>query len=259
MPTRPLAVLLLALLLRTAGAEDTDIPRLAIFSPFGAGKDARIFNDEPIEFRAIREDDPRSGFLKGVRFVLYRDGGSPDRTETVLVDSGDEEGMWGGPPSSLRLPPEAKPMEPGRYHLVALKRGWVSAKITITLADFRRIEQEVQHTRDSYRAAFHLRLEDPLETRKAVPVDVYVESAEGAVLAHRKIRLLPTRKRKSVFQTAQKVRLYSGAEEGGAVLPVVPGCRVVLVLDGIRFPYRVPLPPEEESGAGDRKIGKSGR
>ena len=45
--------------------------------------------------------------------------------------------------------------------------------------------------------------------------------------------------------------LVEGVPPGHRIFRVVPGCSLVLVLDGLRFRYPVPLAPERKLGTGE--------
>ena len=69
-----------------------------------------------------------------------------------------------------------------------------------------------------------------------------------------------TTSRTWLWETAAPVKISSRVktpdrkrppDQRTGILKLVPHCRLVLVLDGVRFPYSVPLPPEQKAGAVD--------
>jgi hypothetical protein len=91
-----------------------------------------------------------------------------------------------------------------------------------------------------------------------VPVTVIVETASGGRLDSLEVTLRKSLTRPWSFKTSRPIQISSRvkvpdrsrpARERTGVLMLTPGCRVVLVLDKVRFPWRVPLPPEEKRGS----------
>jgi hypothetical protein len=256
----------LLLLLAAADAPKTDVPKLEVFSRFGAGADAKLYNDETAVFYARRKGDPDT-LLRGVRFVLVEKGGSPDRSECVLAETEDPK-QWGAPPSTFLFPLETRKLPVGLYRLAARKRGWEGAEIGVVLARFGYFDLKVDHTSDHYVAAFRLRLADRSIPKRTVRVIARIRAAGGTVIASRKLTLA-SGQREHVFESPGRIRLSSRrksvADDG--TLPVTPGCSLVLEVDGASFRYPVPLPMENRRGRvgaienqpTDRAGGRKGR
>ena len=251
---RPLAifsaVLLLALvaLAREPGA--TAPPKLEIVTRLGALETVKVYNREVVLFFA-REAGGDGSLLRGVKFVLYDEGGAPDRKEFVRAETVDEP-RWGRPPSTFALPLTDRPLPIGRYRLRAAKRGCVAGEIKVHYARFNYFDLVVEHDEVRYAAKFHLRLEDLSEARAVVPVEVQVETTDGLLVDAQSVSLRRVAGREVVLETVEPIRISSRVsayrtrteERRPVVLRVVPRASLVLVLDGIRFAYPVPLPPE---------------
>ncbi|MHC4469420.1 MAG: hypothetical protein ACYTDY_05815 [Planctomycetota bacterium] len=249
-------ILALALLPAGAGAEEDvekgkekETPALAIVSRLGTKRDVKLYNDEPVVFLAR----PAAGGppLRGVSFVLYDEGGSPDRSECVRARTEDAR-RWGKPPSSFGYPLRERVLPVGRYRLLARKPGYAPAEVKVVVARFVYFDLEVRHDKDSYRASFRIRLVDKTETRQSVPVSVRVESAQGGLVDSSRVGLARVRHKDATYESIP-VRLSSRAKppdpEKPAVsraLRVVPRASLVLVIGKLRFRYPVPLPLEKK-------------
>ena len=274
----PLILLLPVLLVGLAVAKETETeaPALSIVSRLGVDQDVKIFNEELVIFFARLRGRENAPFLRGVSFVLYDEGGKPYRTENVQARSEDPP-RWGKPPSSFAYPQEGRSLPIGSYRLRATKTGWQFAEIKVVKAQFAYCSLDADHEPDYYRADFHIRLLDCTEKRRRVPVKVLVETANGGLLDSTEGNLVRNLSRTWLWESAAPVRISSRvkipdhkrpAGERTGVLKLVPNCRLVLVLDEVRFPYPVPLPPEEKSGnvgnpgaidPADAEGGRSGR
>jgi hypothetical protein len=251
-----LALLLPAALLVLAEEPETEVPALSIVSELGVDQDVKLFNEEPVTFFARLRGRENAPLLRGVDFVLYDEGGRPGREEHVQVRSEDPP-RWGKPPSSFSHPLEGRSLPIGSYRLRAEKRGWQFAEIKVVKAQFGYGRLSAEHERDLYRAEFHIRLVDSTEKRLLVPVSALVETANGGLLDRQDGNLVRNLSRTWLWESTAPVRISSRAQtpdrerpagERTGVLKLVPNCRLVLVLDGVRFSYPVPLPPETKSG-----------
>ena len=247
-----LALFLIVLLPGLVPAEDSAVkPQITFFSRLGEEAKVKLFNREPISFLARAEGT--HGFLRGVTFFLCDPGGDPGRSETVR--SRQEDGaMWGRPPSSFALPLSKRLVGPYRLH--ARKPGHQEGKLDIVLVEFRYVDLEFEHTKSLYRASFHLHLRDLTEKRKAIPIDVRIESLTGGLLDRIEVRLKADPQRRGLWKTHSPVKISSSVKtpardlEGKGPLRLLPRCRLLLVLDGYEFRYPVPLAREEVKGTG---------
>jgi len=232
---------------------------------------ARIYNREDVFFCARPVGKPRDGFLSGVEFLLYDEGGDPARSEDVRMRVGGER-RWGEPPSCLRYPPEDLIIPIGRYRLLARKKGWRSDEVKVVIARFGYRRTATEHGKASYRTAFSLHLSDATESRKTVPVTVRILDRAGALIDEGSATLRPLAKKGWRYETTKVVRLSSSLRRPDRELPVadrkgvlklLPGCRLELVLGSRRFEYPVPLASgrvtrEREMEEGDRLKNKDG-
>jgi hypothetical protein len=239
---------------------------LSIYSRFGADKDVKVYNDEPVVFMTRLAGRENSSPLWGVTFVLYDEGGSPSREEDVLVRTRDPK-RWGKPPSSFSHPLERGRLSAGRYRLRATKPGWKPAEIKFVKAEFGYRNLKAERGRKHYLAAFDLVLVDTTEKRSQVPVKVLIEAANGGLLDSAEGHLVRNRARACSWQTTAPVKISSKMEvpdrkkpaaQRTGLLKVVPHCRLVLVLDKIRFPWPVPL-PKPSGGSSVRPTELEGR
>ena len=244
-----------------AGESDSTAPVLSIVSRLGVDRDVKIFNDEPILFFAKAGDQDNAPLLRGIRFVLYDEGGNPDRRECIRSESTDPP-RWGKPPSSFEYPLVGKELPPGRYRLRATRPGWQPVEIKLVKAEFCYQSLRADHEREFYRANFALRLVDRTEKRRAVRVKVLVETANGGLLDSVEVKLVRNTSRSWLWETIAPVRISSlvkvpdqsrPAGKRTGVLKLVPNCRLIFVLDGVRFPWPVPLPSEERCGSGQAR------
>jgi hypothetical protein len=220
----------------------------------------KVFEQDEVVFFARADGKEETPLLRDVVFVLYDEGGDPDREETVRRRVVDDR-KWGRPPSSFRFEAGKRTLPIGKYRLLAQREGFRDAEIPLVLARFGYFDLTAIHEKESWRASFHLRFRDVTEKRKAVPVTVRVRKKSGALLDERTVRLAPKKSVKHAFETTHPLRLSSKKKKPDRDLPaaartgvlkVEPGCRVAFELDGKEFPYPIPLPPEpERSGERD--------
>jgi hypothetical protein len=132
--------------------------------------------------------------------------------------------------------------------------------IKIVLARFEYTDLRTEHTKHAYEARFKLRLTDVTEARKVVPVKVRIENAEGVRIDSLATRMTPVAARAGVYETPRPIVLSSRArtptekrpaDQPPGPLKILPGTRLVLVLDGNKFPYPIPLPSEASRGYGN--------
>lgn len=250
-----------------ADETESEIPVLSIFSELGVDQDVKLYNEEPVTFMARSAGRANGVPLRGVTFVLQGDGGAASNQDDVWAKSSDGT-RWGSPPSSLSYPPDRK-MPVGRYRLKASKPGWKSAEIKLVKVEFGYQDLKAERTRDCYKASFGLQYLDCTETRRLVPVKVLIETANGGLLDCVEGNLVRNLTRIWLFESKDRVRISSRVEtpdrhkppeKRSGLLKVVPLCRLVLVIDEVRFPYPVPLPKAKIAGEvrpGDVESGTS--
>jgi len=255
--TRAALLLALGLLpgLLPQAAPRSEVPKLAILSRFGVGEDVKLYNGEAATFFARREEDARARLLRDVEFLLYKEGGRPDRPSDLVAKTEDSS-RWGRPPSSFSLPLAERELPVGNYRLRAVKKGHVPAEIRVVTATLRYFDLETVHRKDRYLARFFFRLQDRSELRDAVTLSVRVESESGALLDSTERTLRRSLTRRDCFETSDPVRISSLAKKPkpgepaapGRPLILRPGCRLVVVVDRRRISWPVPLPPEPKRG-----------
>jgi len=239
-----------------AAESKSEIPVLSIFSKLGVDEDVKLYNEEPVTFMTRSAGRASGSPLRGVTFVLFGEGAGAGIVDNVWAKTSDGS-QWGRPPSSISYPTDRK-MPVGRYRLRASKPGWNSAEIKIVKVEFGYHDLKADRTREYYRARFKLRLLDCTEKRQLVPVKVMVETANGGLLDCVEGNLVRNLTRPCLFESRDRVKISSRVEipdrrkppaKRTGLLKVVPNCRLVLELDGIRFPYPVPLPKPSKSGS----------
>jgi hypothetical protein len=267
-----LTLLLIALVAVGEDSTPTSTPELQIVTRLGVKEEVKVFNSEPMMFFA-RAAGGDGALLRGVRFVLFDEGGVADRKEFVRAETEDEV-RWGRPPSSLALPLGDRPLPIGRYRLRAAKRGHIADEIKIIYARFHYFDLVVEHDEAHYAAKFHLRLEDRTEVRPIVPVEVEVVTSDGLLVDAQSLKLRRVAGVDIVLETVDPIRISSRVpahrtrieERRPVVLKIVPGAILVLVLDGLRFEHPIPLAPtviksrerEQPEDFGDRRGSRFG-
>ena len=250
-------------------AEETKTPSLEIFSRLGKLSQAKLYNSEPVIFFARRAGAAGGPLLRGVKFILYDEGGDPATSECVRKKTEDTK-RWGRPPSSFAYPVPGLLVPVGRYRLRAVRKGFRPAEIRLTVARLIYFDLKADRDKDSYRASFRLELNDVTLPKKPVTLEMRVETAAGGLVDRRKVVLGAVVQRAGRFETSGRVRLSSRrkkpdmkspASARTGVLKVIPGSVLVLVLDQIRFKYPIPLPPEPSRGSQVKPggLGRGGR
>jgi len=251
-----LLVLLLTPGLRLGAETKTEIPKLEILSPAGAGRDVKVFNDDPAIFFARAKGDARGRLLNGLKFLLYKAGGTPGRPSDLIAESEDPD-RWGRPPTSFSLPLAARALPVGKYRLRVVKPGHERAEIGVVQAEFGYFDLDTVHKKDRYRASLRFHLEDKSEKRAKITLKIRIESATGALIDRTERVLSPEPGHRGCFVTTAILNLSSRAKkppEGrpsppGRALRLVPGCRLVVSLDRTWFAWPVPLPSEKKRGS----------
>ncbi len=250
-----------------ADESKTETPQLEVLSPAGAGKDVKVYNDDLRLFFARRAGDTRARLLRGVRFLLYRAEGSPDRPSDRMAESEDPP-RWGNPPSSFVLPMTKRQLPVGAYRLRATKPGFKKGEIRVVQCEFGYIDLERIHEKSRYVASLSFRLADATEKRTSIDLAVRIESRDGARIDGATHRIRPTPKRRCCYESVQPLRLSSSAKKPkkdapavpGRTLRLIPGCRLVVFLDRTKFVWPVPLPPGgKRTSCSDPDLDRGGR
>ena len=189
----------------------SEIPKLAILSPEGTGRDVKVFNDDAAVFFARTKDVPRGALLNGVKFVLYKAGGRPNRPSDLIAASEDPD-RWGRPPTSFSLPLELRSLPVGAYRLRAAKAGYESAEIGVVQAEFGYCDVEKVHKKDRYSASLKFHLADRTEKRTAIQLAIRIRTATGAVLDETERTLRPDPGHRFCFDTPERLRISSLAK-----------------------------------------------
>jgi hypothetical protein len=230
---RLLLVLILALPAAPSFA-GKETPKLEIVSSRGPKREVKLYSGEVLVFR-VRE--ARHGidavfgsnaWLDGVTFTLRSHPAvkqdaiaiAKGRNAGVVRDQKPSEALWGDPPSVFRMEvgrksnADAELEPPGRYLLTASKPGYVAATVIVHLAAFEIVDIDADLTERQYVASFSVRLEDPDEPGKPIPLLVESLDADGRVIdLRRDIALSLLKERRGEFRSTRRVRLSSLAIE----------------------------------------------
>jgi len=214
----------LALLITLAPLGAAPKRRMELVSRLGRRATVKIYSGESLTFRARETRGGLSGifdsgdFLRGVSFCLRewprvkQDAHATvkGRNRSVVREKRPEPDLWGLPASNFTVEDE----RPGRYVLTAKKAGYQSAEVVIDSASFSILVNDGSLSDRHYNANFDVRLVDPSERGKAVPILIESMDAEGAVVDSRSdLRLAPVAGRTALYKTPVGVNLSSATFE----------------------------------------------
>jgi hypothetical protein len=198
---------------------------MELVSEAGRLDEVKIYSGEALTFRVREKSDGLrdmfSGggeFLHGVSFELREwPKVTQDRMATikganrrVVRQKRPEPELWGIGPSSFSIEGECV----GRYKLTASKPGYAPVSVLINLAAFEIVDIDGELTEDFYRAVFSIRLVDPTERGKAIPLTVESLDEEGRLVDARKdVVLAPVNLEPGVYRTNRRIHLSSHALE----------------------------------------------
>lgn len=220
------AILFIAALPTLPPAEGSQPKQLEIFSRLGGKANVKIYSGESVTFR-VREAS--SGLedlfaptqpLHGVTFVLRewpiirQDAIATVKgaNRRVVREQKPEPELWGIPPSSFTVRGGAMV---GRYKLTAKKPGYQSAKILIYLARFEIVDIDARLTEKVYRASFDIRLLDPSEEGRAIPILIESLNFDGKRIDWRNdIVLAPVMLEPDLYRSSRRISLSSQVVEG---------------------------------------------
>jgi hypothetical protein len=264
-----------------------------IASSAGRGRRIKVWVGEPIAFAARpRPRDPGDLFeptrwLCDVLWTLTALSPAPDETARCISPGTNRrvvarvgpEGLWGDEASLFRYPNDLKtPWKPGRYVLRAERASGDSAEVGLDVASFEVVEVRALIRKEKYEAAIRLKLTDPSEIRRAIPVAVEIVSSAGDLLDYvRGARLALDTARPGIYHS-QKLLLSSRVrrpcraryeEQDPAkalklsmtkhVLQVLRNSHLRITLDGVVFSYPLPLSVYEIVVPGSDALGAGGR
>jgi len=223
-PRAFLPVVLALLAAAPSAARERDLRRMEIVSRLGRRASVKIYSGESLAFR-VRErprglDELAGGgdYLRGVAFELRSDPKVVQ--DAVAMVKGANRGvvrrqepepdLWGLPPSRF----EIDGGKPGRYLLTATKEGYAPARVVVHLASFEIVDIDAALSDRHYTASFAVRLIDPDEEAKPIPILVECLDGNDRVIDRRHdVAFVPVKQRTGEFRTNRRVLLASNASE----------------------------------------------
>jgi len=197
---------------------------MELVSRLGRRPSVKIYSGESLTFRAREVRVGLSGifdsgdFLRGVSFTL-REWPRVRQDAHATVKGGNrgvvrekrpEPDLWGLPASWFTVEDEP----PGRYVLTAKKSGYSNAEVVIDSASFNLLVNDGELSLKHYIANFDVRLVDPSERGKAVPILIESLDVAGAVVDSRDdLRLAPVTGKIAVYKTPVSVNVSSATPE----------------------------------------------
>jgi hypothetical protein len=223
-PRAILPVLLALLATAPVSAQEKGIKKMELVSRLGRKASVKIYSGETLTFR-VREKprglDGLAGggdYLRGIAFELRYDpkvvqdavAMVKGANRGVVREQKPEPDLWGLPPSKFEIGDE----KPGRYVLTATKKGYAPARIVVHLAAFEIVDIDGELTDRHYAASFAIRLIDPDEEGKPIPILVESLDEDGRVIDKRHdVAFVRVKTATGEFTTSRRVQLASNETE----------------------------------------------